>query len=409
MSWLQRRYDRSVPADLRDYPWWLAVGTTVGSCAIAVAAVAQRGSAAGSWPVVTGGLLALVPNVTKLYSLMLPRLLSSALMIAAVALLLSHPVSGDLAPVLLMMLASEVTATSRPLIGLIDAIASIAMLVAVAAFASLPGVWIYVVGVVLGFEVGYTLLWQKRALGAERDRHLVERRQAASAERQRIAREIHDVVAHSLSVTLLHVTGARRALQADRDVDEAVDALTEAERVGRQAMADIRRTVGLLSEGRTGSAPLPGGGRDRRAGRVRASGRRQSRLPAARRSRGCLVGHESRRLPDHPGVTGQHRQARAASASRCPPRPHRRRRPAGGAQRAARRCRRHAAAAGRGPARDGRASRSARRHLQLRTRQQLRTRRRRVGRPAAHPRRQRRQPCGAWAASRAMHREGGGR
>src|SRR5260370_23167810 len=76
--------------------------------------------------------------------------------------------------------------------------------------------------------------------------------------RQRIAREVHDVVAHSLSITLLHLTGARRSLQEDRDVDEAVDALTEAERVGRTAMAEIRGTVGLLPRSPSGTRPLPG-------------------------------------------------------------------------------------------------------------------------------------------------------
>ena len=54
------------------------------------------------------------------------------------------------------------------------------------------------------------------------------------------------------------MTGARRGLQQDRDVDEAVDALEQAERLGRQAMADIRRTVGLL-DGAVGKvAPEPG-------------------------------------------------------------------------------------------------------------------------------------------------------
>ena len=48
---------------------------------------------------------------------------------------------------------------------------------------------------------------------------------AAADERRRIAREVHDVIAHSLSITLLHITAARRGLQEDRDVDEAVDAL----------------------------------------------------------------------------------------------------------------------------------------------------------------------------------------
>jgi signal transduction histidine kinase len=85
--------------------------------------------------------------------------------------------------------------------------------------------------------------------------------QAALQERQRIAREIHDVIAHSLTVTLLHLTGARLALKHDRGEAEA--ALLEAERLGRQSMADIRRTVGLLAAGsdRNGAeAPLPSAG-----------------------------------------------------------------------------------------------------------------------------------------------------
>jgi signal transduction histidine kinase len=81
---------------------------------------------------------------------------------------------------------------------------------------------------------------------------------AAADERRRIAREVHDVIAHSLSITLLHVTGARRGLQQDRDIDDAVEALEQAEQLGRQAMADIRRTVGLLdSAGPLRIAPEP--------------------------------------------------------------------------------------------------------------------------------------------------------
>ena len=57
---------------------------------------------------------------------------------------------------------------------------------------------------------------------------------------------------------MLHVTGARRALQQDSDIDDAVGALVDAERLGRQAMADIRRTVGLLDAGPTKIAPEPG-------------------------------------------------------------------------------------------------------------------------------------------------------
>jgi signal transduction histidine kinase len=99
---------------------------------------------------------------------------------------------------------------------------------------------------------------------------LVERLRAAQAdlaersrveERSRIARELHDVIAHSLTVSLLHVTSARLAV--DHDPGDASRALAEAERLGRQALTDVRVTMGLLREdGAQGVAPpVPGFGR----------------------------------------------------------------------------------------------------------------------------------------------------
>jgi signal transduction histidine kinase len=102
--------------------------------------------------------------------------------------------------------------------------------------------------------IGHILQLQQRLVIEERARQAALAEQAAADERRRIAREVHDVIAHSLSVTMLHLTGARRALQEDNDVDEAVDGLLDAERLGRQAMSDIRQTVGLL--GARDAAPL---------------------------------------------------------------------------------------------------------------------------------------------------------
>jgi len=115
-------------------------------------------------------------------------------------------------------------------------------------------VWVLGFGLVgasgFAFQVQYRLLDQERAAQAG----LAER--AAADERQRIAREIHDVIAHSLAVTMLHLTGARLALQ--RDPKEAEAALLEAERLGRESLAEIRRTVGVLAPEGTGTAaPMP--------------------------------------------------------------------------------------------------------------------------------------------------------
>jgi signal transduction histidine kinase len=73
-------------------------------------------------------------------------------------------------------------------------------------------------------------------------------------ERSRIARDLHDVIAHSLTVSLLHVSSARLAVE--HDPEDAARALADAERLTRQSLADVRATVGLLrSPGDDGIAP----------------------------------------------------------------------------------------------------------------------------------------------------------
>jgi signal transduction histidine kinase len=83
--------------------------------------------------------------------------------------------------------------------------------------------------------------------------------QAAAEERRRIAGEIHDVAAHSLAVTLLHLTGARMRAQREGAPAWLIDSLAQSERLGRQSLDDVRRTVGLLQDSGAGTAPpLPG-------------------------------------------------------------------------------------------------------------------------------------------------------
>jgi signal transduction histidine kinase len=91
-------------------------------------------------------------------------------------------------------------------------------------------------------------------LARERDERA---RQAAAEERARIARELHDVVAHSVSTMVLQASGARQVLRSHPD--EADEALRAAEVTGRQALRELRRLLGILrTDERARLEPQPG-------------------------------------------------------------------------------------------------------------------------------------------------------
>jgi signal transduction histidine kinase len=103
-----------------------------------------------------------------------------------------------------------------------------------------------------------------RARSAEEHAQLLEQEQAAAArqavldERQRIARELHDIIAHSVSVMTVQVGAVRRRLTADQTREH--ESLVAVERTGREALAEMRRLVGLLheEEANPSYAPQPG-------------------------------------------------------------------------------------------------------------------------------------------------------
>jgi signal transduction histidine kinase len=240
-------------------PWWAPFCMDGVSIVSLVAAVSQRSSPSPPPIVLVAGLIGLIPLLIWTFiARLLPDWLEAALVITAVTLLFSKPVAPDFAPVPMIVFAGELVVISSAPFALGFAGVCLAVLGTAQADHRLAGSLVYMVGILLGLTVGFMMRWYIRALDAERGKQDLAREQALLAERQHIAREVHDVVAHSLSITLLHLTGARRALQQDREIDEAVEALAEAERVGRAAMADIRRTVGLLAGTPAGIRPLPG-------------------------------------------------------------------------------------------------------------------------------------------------------
>lgn len=137
---------------------------------------------------------------------------------------------------------------------------------------ALPGnqqlVWtdhaIIVVVTALVWVVGRTTRLRRAYLGELVDRadrleraREADTRAARAEERSRIARELHDVVAHHVSVMTVQAAAARTMLEKDPQV--ARDALVSIEEMGRTAMAEMRSIVGVLrTDGPAERGPQPG-------------------------------------------------------------------------------------------------------------------------------------------------------
>ena len=115
----------------------------------------------------------------------------------------------------------------------------------------------WVLGDSMRYRRGYYAALEDKAARLEAERH-AEAKIAAAAERARIARELHDVVAHHVSVMVVQADGAGYALRTDPD--RAGVALKAIAGTGRQALTEMRRLLGVLrSDGeQSGLAPVPG-------------------------------------------------------------------------------------------------------------------------------------------------------
>jgi len=112
---------------------------------------------------------------------------------------------------------------------------------------------------------------EDRAVRAERERD-AGARAAVAEERTRIAREVHDVVAHNVSVMTALADGAGYALATDPE--RARGAMAQVASTGREAIAEMHRLLGVLrADGDAGAAPAPGLAQlDQLVEQVRAAG-----------------------------------------------------------------------------------------------------------------------------------------
>ncbi len=111
------------------------------------------------------------------------------------------------------------------------------------------------------FTVGLPMIFgrigfnRRRRIAGERARAAID---AVVAERARIARELHDVVAHAMSVMVVQAGAARSVV--DRDTEAAKAAIARIEETGRSGMTEMRRLIGILKEeeAETDLSPQPG-------------------------------------------------------------------------------------------------------------------------------------------------------
>lgn len=131
---------------------------------------------------------------------------------------------------------------------------------------------VYVLGLHMRTRRAYLRSVEERAERLERERDN-EVKVAMAAERGRIARELHDVVAHNVSVIVVQADGASYAI--DTDVGRARQALDTISSTGRLALAEMRRLLGVLRENDDAGAyaPQPGVAQlDELVEQVRAAG-----------------------------------------------------------------------------------------------------------------------------------------
>lgn len=246
--------DTSADTHPHDFPPWVGPLVAVPPVFFAVVSVVGVGEA---WPVVAVAVsLAVLPWVLDVTGIRLPRGLFAAWAIVPIAVVnlagtafgvdLSGESHTQFTLMILVWLVGEMAAVARPRHLVATTVAALAVIggrgVVEPAFGHSWVFWMGGAGIAL--ITGYMLRRQQQTLSELRRAQAALAEDAVQRERQRIAREVHDVVAHTMTVTLMHLQAARRAL--DHEPDAVRAALEEAETLGRRSLSDIRRTVGLL-------------------------------------------------------------------------------------------------------------------------------------------------------------------
>ncbi len=218
----------------------------IAACVAAVIAVVGKPGSVSVGAFVFA-VLGLVPWVLEVRGRRLNQMLFLAMTIipaAVLVIVVGNP--GGLFPAMIAVV--WITRRSSRAVVTIGVVAAVGMTIACSLLrpSEFEGEIYFLGGIGVSWLAGMLLRRQATLVEEIREAAERERQHAAVEERTRIAREVHDVIAHSLTVTILNVTGARRALT--NDPQRAAAALERAEAIGRESLDSIRQVVGLLRD-----------------------------------------------------------------------------------------------------------------------------------------------------------------
>ena len=246
--------------------WW-----DVAVCGAIAASVAASGAADLSTPrptavVTVFGLLSAVALLARTRRPVDTLVVVTVLGLAPTLVAGTYPdFYSSFVPALAAVYAVAVRGTTRqaalvPVTGVIELVCFAAR---VPSFMT-PAQFIFItVGLTLAFAAGRTMralrqrvdLESARADLLEREQNLLAR-EAVVAERERIARELHDVIAHDVSVMVVHAGAAQRLLP-DR-AGPAAQSLSQIQTSGRKAIDELHLLLGMLREDHHGLLTQPG-------------------------------------------------------------------------------------------------------------------------------------------------------
>ncbi len=242
---------------------WVDLGIAVGAAIIALTEVLTQQVTGPPWATVTSALLFSLPLARRwtdpwwVFGIMYATLVFCRL----TGVDLDNYLGSIIGPILALATVAALAPVGRSLVAVAVAVA-VLMLTAVSGTDGL--IWVSFLTIsawAAGWLIGERrlLILRLRATTEELERSREQHAQAAVAtERTRIARELHDIVAHSVSVMVVQAQAAERT--AATDPTASLGAMRAVQETGRQSLHELRRLLGVLraADPDASTAPQPG-------------------------------------------------------------------------------------------------------------------------------------------------------